>query len=96
MKRGSPFILRAVPEPSHALTEFRAASQEAGVGCRHRFHHLYSDQSVNCESEAFCQATCPPNKVWFFQKLEELARFLRRCMWQGAGSCITACMFYSM
>lgn len=29
-------------------------------------------QPVNCESEAFCQATCLPNKVWFFQKLEEL------------------------
>lgn len=31
--------------------------------------------SVNCESEAFCQATCLPNKVcffFFFQKLEEL------------------------
>lgn len=72
MKRWSPFIHRAGPEPSHALTEFRAASQEAGVGCRHRFQHLYSDQSVYCESEAFCQASCPPNKVWFFQKLEEL------------------------
>lgn len=47
-------------------------------------------QPVNCESEAFCQATCLPNKVWFFQKMEELGEF----MWQCVGSCITACMFY--
>lgn len=77
--------------PRIALTQFRAVSQEAGLGCRKiPTPTPVFAQSVNCESEAFRQAAALPNKVWFFQNLEE-SEFMWQGMRQCVESCITAC-----